>query len=129
MKQELKELAGGALQEKFNKSFERVIENMQDPNTPYKNKRQIVIKMTFEQSEDRPDAKVQIDVAEKLAPQTALTTSFVTGTDLRTKQVYAREYGAVLKGQLSMEEPPVDEETGEILEENEVLDYRKVKGE
>lgn len=30
---ELQKLVGGALQEKFAKSFEKVIENLQDPNT------------------------------------------------------------------------------------------------
>lgn len=37
-KVELQELVGGALQEKFNKAFENVIENLQDPNTSFKNK-------------------------------------------------------------------------------------------
>ena len=30
----LQELAGGALQEKVNQAFEKVMQNMQDPNTP-----------------------------------------------------------------------------------------------
>lgn len=33
---ELKDLVGGALQEKFSKAFERVIENLQDQNTSFK---------------------------------------------------------------------------------------------
>ena len=33
---ELQKLVGGALQEKFAKSFEKVIENLQDPNTSFK---------------------------------------------------------------------------------------------
>ena len=33
----LEELAGGGLQEKFDRELERVIGNMQDPNTPWKN--------------------------------------------------------------------------------------------
>lgn len=32
-KVELQELVGGALQEKFSKSFEKVVENLQDLNT------------------------------------------------------------------------------------------------
>lgn len=32
----LEEFAGGALQEKANAAMQRVLENMQDPNTPYK---------------------------------------------------------------------------------------------
>ena len=41
----LKDMVGGALQQKFQNSFERVMENMQDENTPYKDKRQITITM------------------------------------------------------------------------------------
>ena len=37
----LHDLAGGALQEKVNQAFEQVMKNMQDPNTPWKNKRKI----------------------------------------------------------------------------------------
>ena len=35
-KVELQNLVGGALQEKFDKSFKKVIENLQDSNTSYK---------------------------------------------------------------------------------------------
>ena len=37
---ELKQLVGGALQEQFAKSFEKVVENLQNPNTPFKNSRE-----------------------------------------------------------------------------------------
>lgn len=48
---DLREMVGGALQDKFQHSFERVMENLQDRNTPYKDKREIVIKMAFVQNE------------------------------------------------------------------------------
>ena len=51
----LQELAGGALQEKVNQAFEKVMQNMQDPNTPWKNKRKITVGITFVQNEDRTD--------------------------------------------------------------------------
>lgn len=50
-KVDLKEMIGGSVQEKFQHSFDRVMENMQDVNTPYKEKREINIKMTFVQNE------------------------------------------------------------------------------
>lgn len=37
------EMIGGALQEKFSKSFERVIENLQDQNTPFNNRIQCAL--------------------------------------------------------------------------------------
>lgn len=65
----LEDLKGGALQEQFAKSFEKVVENLQNPNTPYKNVREITIKLKFVQNEKRDDVKVDIQVSEKLAPQ------------------------------------------------------------
>ena len=35
-KVELQSIVGGQLQEKFKHAFEKVIENLQDPNTSYK---------------------------------------------------------------------------------------------
>lgn len=66
---ELQNILGGALQEKFSKSFEKVIENLQDVNTSYKTKRKINITLDFVQNEQRDDVKVNVNVVEKLAPQ------------------------------------------------------------
>lgn len=138
MKQiELQELVGGAIQEQFAKAFEKVIENLQNPNTPYRAKRSITIKLTFDQNEQRDDVKVGILVAEKLAPQSPIETAFAIGKDLRTGELYANEYGKQVRGQLHMEDvqPPVnlapgeklDAETGEIIGESKsnVIDLRK----
>ena len=62
---DLQEVAGGALQEKINRELRKVLNNMMDPNTPWKNKRQITIKMTLEQNEDRDDCKADIQVETK----------------------------------------------------------------
>lgn len=132
-KVELKELVGGALQEQFAKSFEKVVENLQNPNTPYKNAREITIKLKFTQNEKRDDVKCGILVSEKLAPQSPMETSFSIGTDLRTGEVFATEYGKQCRGQLSMDdiqqpEPNVDQETGEVLAEGtqNVVDFRNM---
>ena len=136
-KVELSNVVGGALQEKFNKSFERVIDNLQDQNTSFKVKRSITIKLTFEQNEERDDVSVSVDVQEKLAPQTGMKTSFAIGKDLKTGELYAEEYGKQVKGQTVMNavrapEPltdiPVDQETGEVLETKataQVIDLRR----
>ena len=130
---ELKELVGGALQEQFAKSFEKVIENLQNPNTPYKNVREITIKLKFQQNEHRDDVKVGISVGEKLAAQSPMETSFSIGTDLSTGEVYAVEYGKQIRGQMSINDVQprsgehIDPVTGEILEEQpaNVIDLRK----
>jgi len=130
---ELKELVGGALQEQFSKAFERVVENLQNPNTPYKNSREITIKLKFTQNEQRDDVKCGISVSEKLAAQSPMETAFAIGKDLTTGELYAEEYGKQIRGQLSindvMSEEVVDPETGEILNEAQparVIDLRKV---
>lgn len=130
-KVDLKEMMGGALQAKFQHSFERVMENLQDRNTPYKDKREIVIKMTFAQNEARDSVIASVKVSEKLASQGELVTQFAMGKDLRTGEVIVEEYGNQLKGQTSMDTSTVanvDMETGEVLEDT-VVDFRKVKGE
>jgi glutathionylspermidine synthase len=137
-KVELKDLVGGALQEKFGKAFERVIENLQDQNTSFKVKRGITVKLDFTQNEARDDVQVTIDVVEKLAPQAGMKTSFYIGKDLKTGELFAEEYGKQVKGQMSLndyQQPPVqqvdcevvDTETGEIIENKEqIVDFRRV---
>ena len=138
---ELKDMVGGALQEKFGKAFEKVIENLQDQNTSFKVKRGITIKLTFDQNEARDDVSVSVDVSEKLAPQAGMKTSFYIGKDLQTGEIYAEEYGKQIKGQMSLKDyesrPPVQEnvqkidgdvvdtETGEVIG-TEIVDFRKV---
>ena len=138
-KVKLDELTGGALQEKFDQALETVIGNMQDPNTPGKNKRSITIKLTFEQNEDRDDAAVSISVETKTAPVKPIMTRMDIGKDLETGEVYAHEYGSQVRGQMSFspsaENParlmvdgrPVDPETGEIKEPENVVDFRAAK--
>lgn len=142
-KVELQNIVGGALQEKFERSFERVVENMQDVNTSFRIKRGINIKLSFSQNEMRDEALCDIDVVEKLAPQAAMRTQFAVGKDLRTGELYAEEFGKQIKGQMSINdyvnpepqktEPKVEEvngktvdtETGEIVTDT-VVDFRKV---
>lgn len=126
---ELKDLVGGAVQEKFNRAFERVVENLQDQNTSFKVKRRITITMDFIQNEQRDDVSCAVNVVEKLAPSSPMATSFAIGKDLKTGEMYAEEYGKQIKGQMKLEdfatpEPAVDAETGEIIENN-VVDFRK----
>lgn len=132
---DLSQINGGALQEKFNKAFEKVVQNLQDPNTSFKDKRAISIKFTFMQNEERDDVSVDIDVTEKLAPQTGMRTNFSTAKDLHTGEVYAEEYGRQVKGQVVMRdcqpekacgEIPYDPETGEVIGDiPKVVDLRR----
>lgn len=135
----LEEFMGGALQERANAAMQEVLENMQDPNTPYKVKRGITIKIGFTQNEDRNDTVVEMLVEAKLAPASPVRTMMAIGKDLETGEIYAEEYGKQIKGQMSLEfdkKPPagfrqvdedvVDTRTGEIVGTgNKVVDLRK----
>lgn len=128
----LQEMVGGALQEQFEKSFLRVVENLADPNTPFKDCRKISIELKFTQNEARDDVSCTIKVSEKLAAQAPMQTAFAIGKNLKTGELYAEEYGrhAQVKGQLSVddvEDIPVNPDTGEIIEEPKgvVIDMRK----
>lgn len=133
----LEELAGGALQEKTNAAMQRVLENMQDPNTPYKVKRGITIKIGFTQNEERDDAVVEMSVETKLAPASPVRTMMAIGKDLETGETYAQEYGKQIRGQMTLDlEQPVrkigsdivDAETGEVITgSNKVVDLRKAQ--
>ena len=132
----LQELAGGALQDKVNQAFEKVMQNMQDPNTPWKNKRKITVGITFAQNEDSTDCTCDISVDTKLAAVKPVSTKFCTQKDLATGEIYAQEYGPGIRGQMSFEDVDqnmveingnmVDTETGEIKEDG-VIDLRGAK--
>lgn len=136
-KVELQEFAGGALQEKFNKSFEKVVENLKDVNTSFKVKRRITIQVDFVQNEMRDDVRCDISVVEKLAPQAPMTTQFAIEKNLESGEIIAREYGKGMKGQMTLDDfkqeqqgtvsysgKEVDAETGEIKSDT-IVDFRK----
>ena len=134
----LETFAGGALQEKFDDAMEKVLVNMTDPNTPWKNKRKIVVEVSFEQNEDRDDSTVNVSVVTKLAAVKPVSTRMAIGKDLETGQVFAEEYGSQCRGQMTLDDyqgqrdqvvdgKTVDTETGEIREESRVIDLREAK--
>ena len=134
----LETFAGGALQEKFDDAMEKILVNMTDPNTPWKNKRKIIVEVSFEQNEDRDDSSVNVSVVPKLAPVKPVSTRMSIGKDLATGEVFAEEYGSQCRGQMNIEgyleqkeqesrEESVDLETGEIKEETKVINLRQTK--
>ncbi len=130
---ELQSILGGALQEKFNKSFERIIDNLQDVNTSSRDKRKITISLDFTQNELRDDVAVKISVVEKLAPQAPMKTSFSIAKDLRTGELYAEEYGRQIPGQMSIGDlkPAENEAKTQAADvktdNNSVVDFRKTR--
>lgn len=119
----LHEITGGSLQEQFERAFERVIENLADPNTSYKEPRKITISLTFKQNERRDDVACDVLVAEKLAPQGATRTAFSVGRNLKTGELYAEEYG---RNQMSINDIYTEEEaiTEQPSENPKILNLR-----
>ena len=126
---DLKNIAGGALQEKVDAAMRKVLDNMQDPNTPWKVKRQITVKIAFTQNEERDDTAVDLSVETKLAPVSPVRTRMTIGRDLRDGEVYAEEYGRQITGQMSLELEQGPSGTvmasGTDGKENKVVDLRK----
>lgn len=100
MNVDLSKLGNGALQERFNREFEKAIKNMRDPNTPYKEARKVTITLTLQQDEDRVKCKCNCEVSSKLAKPKAFDTNFGIGQSLTTGEFVAKEYGQQIPGQM-----------------------------
>ena len=109
---DLNTLGGGALQNRFNKEMEKVVKNMKDPNTPYKDTRKITITLTFKQDEDRNAAACTVEVSSKLAKAKSFETNFGIGQDLKNGQYLAKEYNNQIPGQLGLDDMTTASEEG-----------------
>lgn len=127
---DLNQIAGGELAAQFTDALFKVVGNLKDPNTPFKNKRGITIKLTFDQNEMRDDVTVGVSVETKLASRSPAKTQMAIGKDLATGELYIEEYGRGIAGQMSLDKYPTGSD-GQILIEAddtaEVVDYRNKK--
>jgi hypothetical protein len=115
-KLDLNKFAGGTLQEKFNGALSEVIENLQNPNTSFKNKRGITISIGFTQNEQRNDAKITVCVTTKTSPVLPIETAMYMGKDLDTGEIEFREYGRQVAGQMSIEDMNEEKEDVAVTE-------------
>jgi hypothetical protein len=124
---DLNTFSGGALRDKFNKAMAEVIENLVDPNTPFKDKRAITLTITFEQTEERDDAVIIVSSKTKLANELPVKTGLFMEKDLSTGEIFFEEHFSkkAIKGQSKLDdfvkseeidEQQFDTETGEILD-------------
>ena len=115
---DLENFAGGELAEKFEDAMKKVVANMMDPNTPYKNKRKITINLSLEQNENRDDVAIECIVNTTLAPVKSATTRMSIGKDLRTGELFAEEYGSGLRGQAKIQDYE-DEKGNYVIEQRQ----------
>ena len=68
-------MCGGAIQEKVNRELHKVADNILDPNTDSKAKREVNIKIVLVPREDNPeDVAVDVVVTSKIAPELGVGT-------------------------------------------------------
>lgn len=114
---DLNTIADGALQEKFNVEFTKVLENLKDPNTKPNFKRKLIVELTFQTNEERELSIVTVDTKTKLAERVGVITTFIVDRDGKGN-IIASELKKQIKGQTHM---LIDEETGEIVAEDKNL--------
>jgi hypothetical protein len=120
----LSEFADGALQEKFNIEFQKVLANIHDPNTDFKKARKLTLEITFNSNEARDFMDAKIVAKASLAPSKESTAKVLIGMDGQGGYL-ASELNTQIPGQQVMR---VDKQTGEIIEpEAELKGIKLVK--
>lgn len=110
---DLNDFAEGAMKEKFNQEFKKVLENIKDPNTKSEAKRKLIVELTFETDEDRELSTVTVTTKTKLADRVGIPTRVIIDRD-GNGNIIASELKKQVKGQQHM---VIDKETGEIISE------------
>lgn len=102
-KQSILEMARGAIIEQVDIEVSKVIENIIDPNTDAKKKRQIILTVDFAPSADRQTVTVSATAKSKLLPNNAIQTALFVGVDHNTGEVLATEMIANVPGQIGFD--------------------------
>ncbi len=130
-------LAQGAVQEKLDREFEKVFENIQDPNVKATAKRTITLKIDLVPDDVRQVVKTNVTATSKLAPTDPVTTTILTGKDLTTNKIEARELQSGVPGQTYIDEKgdlrtdtgdPVDVIEKETKKKSKVIDLQEKRG-
>ncbi len=95
----LSELAQGAIQEKLDYELNKVFDNIHDPNTEPTDKRTVTIKLDFKPDDNRQTVTVDSNFTTKLANVKGVATTVLTGKDLNTGHVQAKELKSNMPGQ------------------------------
>lgn len=107
------EMAQGAIMEQVNMEVGKIVDNILDPNTDPKKKRQLSLTVDFAPSADRSTVVITATAKSKLLPNNAVQTTLYVGADSTTGEVQAVEMTPQIPGQQSF--------TGEIQEEPKIL--------
>lgn len=95
----ISQMANGAIQEKLDGEFKKVFDNIHDPNTRAEDKRTVTIKLEFVPDENRQTVKVIGNISLKLANVRDVSTTVLTGKDLVSGKIEAKELKSNISGQ------------------------------
>ncbi|EJR24606.1 hypothetical protein [Bacillus cereus] len=130
---DLNSFADGAVAERFDAEFERVLENMSDPNTDPKKPRTITLTLSITGDKKREVWDCQVQAKSKLAPTIEVGSKILMGRD-NSGQIVGQELASGVKGQYYIDtEGDVANDIGEKVKpeeastENGVVDFRKTK--
>lgn len=128
------QLVGGGVMEKLNAEFEKVFENIHDPNMKTDIKRVVTAKFGFTPDQEKEIISLEIDFATKLADVEGLTTKIVTDKDLKTNTIAAQEFMSSQRGQTFIDDngdlktdtgEPVDVIEEEMKVKNKIRHLRR----
>jgi len=131
------QLAQGAVQEKLDREFEKVFENIQDPNVKATAKRTITLKIDLVPDDVRQVVKTNVSATSKLAPTDPVATTILTGKDLINNKIEAHELQSGVPGQTYIDEKgdlrtdtgdPVDVIEKETKKKSKVIDLQEKRG-
>ena len=123
---DLSNIAGGGLQEKVDLEMNKAFENIHDPNTKATAKRKLTINIELTPDENREVVSVTSNVKSTLAPLTDVGTTVLTGKNLDTGRVEARELKSSVPGQTYIDPEDLTQKT-DIGEPIDVIEKEEQK--
>ena len=111
------QLVGGGVMEKLNEEFEKVFENIHDPNMKPDIKRSVTATFGFTPDAEKEIIALDINFATKLAPVEGLATKIITDKDLKTNTIAAQEFMSTQRGQTFIDDDgSLKSDTGEPVD-------------
>lgn len=101
-KSSLLDMVQGGVKERVGLEFEKIMDNILDPNTEAKKKRTITLKIEFAPDAERKTIGVSYTASSKLIPMNPISTSLYVGTDPQTGEIGAVELTPQIPGQKNM---------------------------
>ena len=97
------QLAQGAIQELAQIEMQKIVQNILDINTHPDKPRELTIKVKFKPNNNRQGIAIEANVTSKLLPNNAVATQMAIGVDTSTGEIRAREMMPQLEGQFDFD--------------------------